>query len=365
MNKYKNLGIFEYCKSLTSCFVVNEWEVHNEFDKIKTHLETKNPSCMIVEATDAVHPFFNFYLKNLIFLRDYFKNSPQCQLIYYSINLYSEFDNIKNINYRWIPEYHAYYYPIFKHAKINTGPITQKFLCLNKRVDDIRWFLYKKFYTDNLLDQSLFSFLGENQLFGVHEDINSVSRAEESYQQSAKLHPEIARLKTPSTMFKQLSNDQSLTQYKNINIQAVDVDPSWVGHDNFYQETFCSVIAETAAAADKPNFSEKIFRTISHGHPFILIGSPNSLAMLRNLGFDTYDDIFDNGYDTEAVRDRRLIKIFDVIDQIAKLSIDDLNNLNQQLLPRRLHNIKNYQLMYEKMLNKSTLLVQELQRLVS
>ena len=365
MNKYKNLEIFDYCKSLTNCFVVNEWAVHNDFDKIKIHLETKKPLCMIVEATDAVHPFFNHYLKNLIFLKDYFKNLPQRQLIYYSVNLYNEFDNIENIIYRWIPEYHAYYYPMFKHAKINIGTITQKFLCLNKRVDDVRWILYKKFYTDNLLDQSLFSFLGENQLFGVQEDVDSVSRAEELYQQSAKIHPEIARLKTPPNMFRQLSNDWSLTQYKNINNQDVDVDPSWVGNDYFYQSTFCSVISETSASADKPNFSEKIFRSICYGHPFILIAAPNSLSMLRELGFDTYDDIFDNSYDTEPVRDRRIIKVFDVIDQISKLSIHDLNNLNQQLLPRRLYNIKNYQLMYEKMLKTSTSLVQELQLLVS
>lgn len=365
MNNYKNLELFDYCKKLKECFVVNEWEVHNNFNLIKNYLETACPQCMIVEATDAVHPFYDHYTDNLNFLINYFKNSPQGQLIYYSVNLYTEFDNIKNITYRWIPEYHAYYYPIFKHAKINTETITQKFLCLNKRVDDVRWMLYKKFYTDNLLDQSLFSFLGENQLFGEQGDINSVNYAEELCQQAAKVHPEIARLKIPPDMFRQLSNDQSLTRYKNVDCRTAEVDPSWAGHDNFYQETFCSIISETSASADKPNFSEKIFRTICYGHPFVLIASPNSLALLRDFGFDTYDDIFDNSYDTEPVRNRRIIKVFDVIDQIAKLSINDLNTLNQQLLPRRLNNIKNYQLMYEKMLNKSTMLVQELQRLVS
>lgn len=361
MNKYKHIDIFNYCKSLTDCFVVNEWEVHENFDQIKPRLTPDSSICMIVEATDAVHPYHDQYTENLNYLINFFKNSPQSRLIYYSVNLYTEFDNIQNITYRWIPEYHAYYYPIYQNVKINTFPVTKKFLCLNKRVDEVRWMLYKKFYTDDLLDQSLFSFLGQDN-YGVQENIDSVANAEKLFQ-VATAYPEIARLKTPPELFRKLPDDQLFT--KNTDGQPLDIDPSWVGNDHFYHSTFCSIISETSASSNRPNFSEKIFRSIMYGHPFVLIGAPHSLSMLRDLGFDTYDDIFDTSYDTVLVRDHRIIKVFEVIDQISQLSLDDLNRLNSQLLPRRLHNIKNYQIMHNKLLDKSSSLIQELQYLLS
>ena len=366
MNKYKDIELFKKCKSYnTQCFVVNEYIVHTDFEKIKSQLSGNSNICMIVEATDAVHPFYNQFTENLNFLANFFKTCNQSQLIYYSVNHYTEFDGIDNIIYHWIPEYHAYYYPIYKDIKVIDTNINKTFLSLNKRVSDERWQLYKKFYTDNLLEKSLFSFLGENQLFGQLASIQAVNNAEHQFQNLVKAYPEFARLQTPPNMFIQIDNDESLNQYKNINArQLAPVDPSWTVDDYFYQSTFCSIITETSTAADKPNLSEKTFRAICHGHPFIIIGAANTLSLLRNLGFDTYDDIFDSSYDMEPKQERRMLKVFDVVDSIASKGIDELNNLNAQLLPRRIQNIKNYQILHQKMLDRSAQLVNKLELLL-
>jgi hypothetical protein len=365
MTKYKDIELFKKCKSYsTQHFVVNEWTVHTNFEKIKSQLSGADDICMIVEATDAVHPFYNQFDENLNFLTNFFKTHKQSQLIYYSVNHYTEFDGIDNIVYHWIPEYHAYYYPLYKDVNVVDANVNKKFLSLNKRVSIERWQLYKKFYTDNLLEQSLFSFLGENQLFGSLEHSQAVNEVDCALQNLTILHPEFACLETPPNMFIQIDNDELLNQYKNTNTRSAKVDPTWLGNDYFYQSTFCSVIVETAPSADKPNLSEKTFRSICYGHPFIIIGAANTLLLLRDLGFDTYDDIFDNSYDTEHNYGRRILKAFDVIDSIAGKSIDELNNLNAQLFPRRLQNIKNYQKMYQRMLDRSKQLVNELELLL-
>ncbi len=45
-------------------------------------------------------------------------------------------------------------------------------------------------------------------------------------------------------------------------------------------------------------FSEKIFKPIVFMHPFILVGRQNSLKLLRDSGYQTFDGIFDETYDT-------------------------------------------------------------------
>lgn len=364
VNKHPSqIGLFIECqKHQDNYTVINEWDLHDRFDQIKQKLLARLPVQMIVEATDAVHPCVDQHLENLSVLKNIFQQSPDSQLIYYSVNYYTELDNVDNIFYRWIPEYHAYYYPIYQDVKVSDSEIEKKFLCLNKRVEVARWMLYKKFYTDDLLKDSVFSFLGENYLFGQINDINALAQIELDFQTAAKQHAGFSRLITPPEVFCQAGNDVNLAQY-NKKLRSGIVDPTWLGNEQFYQSTFCSIVSETSPAASKPNFSEKIFRAICYGHPFILIGAQYSLDMLRKLGFDTYDDIFDNSYDSEPNRDLRILKIFDIIDNIASKNISELNEIKQQLLPRRLYNIKNYQEMYKKMLVKSDLLVQELNKL--
>lgn len=364
MNPYKNIEIFQKCNSLRSqCYIVNEWDIHNNFGNIKKILETNPPRCMIVESTDAVHPYFEQYQNNIEYLSNFFKQHTDNLLIYYSVNYYTEFNGISNVRYYHFPEYHAYYYPIYQDVTVQDYQIDKKFLCLNKRVDVSRWALYKKFYTDNLIEQSLFSFLGEDRLFGTLEQVDMINAVESLYQQMALTHNEFLRLKTPDPLFLQINDDNLLAEYQSVKRSLSTVDPTWAGNNTFYQRTFCSVISETSPEANKPNFSEKIFRTICYGHPFILLGAQHSLAMLKELGFDTYDDIFDNSYDTEPVRDRRILKVFKTIDEISAQNLDSLDKLKKKLLPRRLANIKNYQNMYQTMLNRSQALVQELDQL--
>lgn len=286
-------------------------------------------------------------------------------MIYYSVNFYELFNGIENIDYHWIPEYHAYYWPIYKDITIDTQPISKKFLCLNKRVCISRWLLYKKFYTDNLLESSVFSFLGEDNRWGTLDNKLLISEIEQTIQSR---HPEFAHLKTPTTTFYQIENDHNLEKYltedRASKLKKPLVDSSWVLDHQFYQQTFCSIIGETSYRSDKPNFSEKTFRAICNGHPFILIGGQHSLQFLRNLGFDTYDDIFDNSYDTVKDPTQRLLAVFDAIDQISNKDMTQLDQIKQSLYHRRLKNIQTYSNLYDQLINKSNQLQETLKKYV-
>lgn len=361
----KFIELFVECQKYQKEYVVlNEWEVHSNIEHLKQILSSGKPINLIVEATDAVHPYQDFCQPSIQLIKDYFIANPTSKLIYYSVNYYPELNGIPNVMYRCFPEYHAYYYPLYSDVNINDSILTKKFLCLNKRIDVTRWILYKKFYTDNLIKQSYFSFLGENLAVGKLESIELINQAEEIFNSLVNLYPEFSRLQTPDESFKKLDGDTDINQYINYRKQNA-VDPSWKLNHKFYQTSFCSIISETSMMSITPNFSEKTFRAISNGHPFIILGGAGSLRFLKNLGFDTFDDVFDNSYDSITDNYRRMLAIFNTIDKINLLDLDQMTQLKSELLPRRIKNIQVYQELYQCMLDKSIDLIQELKQYIN
>ena len=69
---------------------------------------------------------------------------------------------------------------------------------------------------------------------------------------------------------------------------------------------------------DRPDviaFSEKIFRALQLPRPFLLYCAPNSIKVLREQGFDVYDDIVNHSYDKETDSISRQIKILDELEK--------------------------------------------------
>ena len=84
----------------------------------------------------------------------------------------------------------------------------------------------------------------------------------------------------------------------------------------WYNRTNFTVIVETYQDQAGVFLTEKTFKPIMYGHPFILYGQPRSLEYLKTLGFKTFNDIFDESYDTITDTNKRHQKI---IEQIQKM----------------------------------------------
>ena len=67
-----------------------------------------------------------------------------------------------------------------------------------------------------------------------------------------------------------------------------------------YEESYCHLVLETLYDADGSQgtfLTEKTFKPIRHAQPFVLFAPPGSLALLRRLGYHTFDHAIDNDYD--------------------------------------------------------------------
>lgn len=93
----------------------------------------------------------------------------------------------------------------------------------------------------------------------------------------------------------------------------------------WYDKTAMSVVVETVVdtVLPFPLLSEKIFKPIIFGHPFLLLGCQGSLAWLHDHGFVTYDNIFDESYDDIDDWNQRLDHIYRAVCKQGKTSWDD------------------------------------------
>jgi hypothetical protein len=88
-----------------------------------------------------------------------------------------------------------------------------------------------------------------------------------------------------------------------------------------YTQSYCHIVLETHYDADQSGgafLTEKTFKPIKHGQPFVIVGPAGSLAALRKLGYRTFDHAIDNSYDLETDNTQRWIKLRHTIEQIKK-----------------------------------------------
>jgi hypothetical protein len=85
-------------------------------------------------------------------------------------------------------------------------------------------------------------------------------------------------------------------------------------------------------------FSEKIYKPIFVAQPFILMGNPRSLEVLRKQGYKTFSKWWDESYDNELDYYKRMDKIFDVMSEIASWDMEKCFEITQEMLPTLIHN---------------------------
>ena len=71
-----------------------------------------------------------------------------------------------------------------------------------------------------------------------------------------------------------------------------------------------------------------------------MVAPPYTLEYMKTHGFQTFSDFWDESYDTETDHEKRLFKIFELIDAIDEMSIEDCRAMYKEMLPIIEHNWK-------------------------
>jgi len=84
-------------------------------------------------------------------------------------------------------------------------------------------------------------------------------------------------------------------------------------------ESLLYLVTETVATGRRHHLTEKTFKPIAMGMPFVIVGTQGSLRYLRSYGFRTFGDLWDESYDDEPDDSKRIEKIAQVLKLIDGL----------------------------------------------
>lgn len=136
--------------------------------------------------------------------------------------------------------------------------------------------------------------------------------------------------------YKEIFYGNLLTKFPIKNDKAIfNLDPFEL-MNNAFLDAYLNVITEHWHHTQTPFISEKSLKPILAGQLFVHTGSVGSLEAMRNLGFDTYDDIIDH----KLYEDK--IDLFEKMEQIHqyldKIKNQDWEKLYKDTEQRRLNN---------------------------
>lgn len=109
----------------------------------------------------------------------------------------------------------------------------------------------------------------------------------------------------------------------------------------WYNDIFVDVVCETRVVGNVFFVSEKTWRCMVARKPFIIVGPGNFLKNLRRLGFKTFNNFWDEGYDDYS-SEHRIKEIERLINSLAIKSIDEMSALQQQMQSVLDHNLDTF-----------------------
>lgn len=360
----------------------------NTFEKIKTYVDVNYSD--IVEFYNAgnyddLKKFLKKENKILIFqsIRDYFPIDDlelylrDAQDFYIQNKRKNKFyvflDINENIPDRLKKQYsdvfqcidskfgHAHYVPYFaKDTEVKEKNFRYHFLSLNNRSTFTRLNLFLFFYRHKLLSKSNFSYIGATRTDQSSFD-DLINRGADFYlnefllsDQSNKIDPAEVKNIIPYRL-SEIDYENELESMPSgffKNSELIDVfgrDWTKTNSNKMYKSSIIQIVTETFDNDSQGTFlTEKIWKPIIGFQPFLLLGGGGSLAKLKEIGFQTFSDVFDESYD-EMNLPKRFEHVFKEIKRLAEYSLDDLAKLYQKILPTLEHN---YNFFYNEFLPK-------------
>lgn len=288
---------------------------------------------LLSNVTEGFHtiidPIYKFAINNSIETSNIWLVTGAADLQQHA-NLLAEYYNINPIKVVW--------YPIFFEGLIgrqaNTLPMGPRsfplktYLSFNRRWRLHRPALVGLLHATNLLLKGYVSFDSiENQNWNIawQQLMRSFHyhRCEEAFNLLVNNESEIKNL---GSMF---------LDHSDLTVNYNYLEPSTY---RYYDTSLISLVTETNFYTH-PDYegtrflTEKTFKPIAHRQPFIMVSVPNTLKMLREMGYQTYGPFIDESYDAETNDNKRLLMITQEVKRLASLTTSQVEEFINNTQP--------------------------------
>jgi hypothetical protein len=204
-----------------------------------------------------------------------------------------------------------------------------KFLFLNGRMRSHRKYLLERFKMNGLLSQSLWTNLDTNLLLveslpqSRWQDYNDLEVIK------LRLFDNNVDVMERAIDLKFLPKQYECPQHRN-NIDICPTagtvkfnlfDHTWgdaVVHSAAYRDTYFSLVTETVFNYPYSFRTEKIWKPIAVGHPWIAVANEGFYRDLRNMGFKTFSHVIDETFDQISNSQDRIERISEIVEDLCQ-----------------------------------------------
>lgn len=182
-------------------------------------------------------------------------------------------------------------------------PILSNFICMNRLIDnDKKWRLH--FLNLLNLENGIYSLLEKDPITG----------------RSVK---DILPNSVEPKQFDNIQNDSG-------GLVVTETTP--------INTSFLHIVCETLYNNHKLFLTEKTFKPIVLGQPFVLLTGPGNLEYLQSYGFKTFSEFWNEDYDNILDDNKRMQAVADIVNYIGSMSKRELINLRKKMEPTLMHN---------------------------
>ena len=112
----------------------------------------------------------------------------------------------------------------------------------------------------------------------------------------------------------------------------------WLDQFDLCDESMIYHVSETVFFGRRQHLTEKTFKPIAMGMPFVLSAPAGSLAYLRSYGFKTFDSVWNESYDLESEDLKRVELLTALIYGLDQRSEQEKNKMFEKCIPIIEHN---------------------------
>lgn len=194
-----------------------------------------------------------------------------------------------------------------------------KFLFLNGRMRVHRKYMLASLRLKGLLDQSLWTNLHHNnahtrKIYLWHEGQNLME------------HPEPIHYLPPHyevEMYAEFINKPTTEPNVKFNLFNNEWGEAYINPAP-YIDSYFSLVSETVFDYHYSFRTEKIWKPLLIGHPWMCASNAGFYRDIKNLGFKTFDGIIDESFDNIDDPQARLEKIMTIVENLCKENLDQL-----------------------------------------
>ena len=132
-----------------------------------------------------------------------------------------------------------------------------------------------------------------------------------------------------------------------LTLDYTDFNDNWAYHKictDHYDTSFFSIVNESQYGTYSHCYlTEKTWKAIFNFNPVIIVGANHSLKYLKERGFDTFGDIFDESYDEIEDGNERLDRILNTVGNFLENNTKkQLVDLRKKILTSLIHNYEHF-----------------------